>query len=160
MKLVNVKKLNQSTFNVVTDEGIKQLSRKEVIEKLNESGLDLVEVSSSVTPIYKIMDYQKFLYEKEKKRKRNQKSNQVTKEMKFSLNIQEHDIKTKLKNIRRFLDAKDKVRIIVEMRGRESTYPEKALSLVSNILSQIDNGKLETNIKIEGRIASVTVRPK
>jgi len=158
VKLVDVNTLNQQTFNVVFEGGVKQISKNALVAKLNDSGLDLVEVSGGDNPIYKIMNFQKTVYEKEKKKKQNTKAH-VVKEIKFSVNIQNHDIQTKLKNIKKILNGKDKVKIVVEMKGREVTHPEKAVVLMDNILSQIDSGKPDSKVKVEERFVTVLVKP-
>ena len=159
MNVVNIKDITDKVLNVVTDEGMKQLSREAVIEMLKKSGLDLVDVSNGNNPVYKILDYNKYLYKKKKVEKQNQSHKQTTKEVKFGLNIQPHDINTKLKNIKKFLANKDKVRIVIEMHGREVTRPEFAIALANNILSQIDNGKADSQVKSNGRTVSVVVKP-
>lgn len=159
MNIVNIRNLPTITLNVVTDDGMKQLSKEAIIEILDTSGLDLVEVSNGEKPVYKILDYKKYLYEKEKTEKRNHLHNQATKEVKFGLNIQSHDIDTKLKNVKKFLADKDKVKIVVVMHGREAAHPEKAVSLANSILSQIHNGKVDSQIKAEGKFVTVMVKP-
>ena len=91
-------------------------------QRAKDYGLDLVEISPTAKPpLCKIMDYGKFKYEQEKKRK-EQKKNQVQtklKEVKFRVNVDEHDYKTKLRNLRKFIDNGDRVKVSLMFRGRK-----------------------------------------
>jgi len=84
-----------------------------------EKGLDLVQVSASKDgkpPICKLMDYGREKYKEAKSKKRQQK--QVTKEIKFSFNISDHDMQTKINKIAKFMSKKYHVKFTLELRGR------------------------------------------
>ncbi|HWU69371.1 MAG TPA: translation initiation factor IF-3, partial [Stenotrophobium sp.] len=98
------------------------ISTAQAIAKAQEEGLDLVEISPNAEPpVCKIMDYGKYLYQKDKAQhaaRRKQKQIQV-KEIKFRPTTDEGDYKTKLRQLRGFLEDGDKVKITVRYRGRE-----------------------------------------
>src|SRR5205807_6206919 len=94
----------------------------EAIRKAREKNLDLVEISPTAQPpVCRIMDYGKYLYEQEK-REREAKKHQKTitvKEVKFSINVDEHDYETKRNHVIRFLEDGNKVKASLRFRGRE-----------------------------------------
>ena len=114
-----------------------------------EANLDLVEISSDAKPpVYKIMDSEKFRYEQSKRdreKKRKQRKNAIkVKEIKFSISIQEHDIKFKLLHVKEFLDKGNHVKIYIQLRGREMQYKDKAITTIKRLLEEI---KLVKNIQ-------------
>ena len=89
-----------------------------------EKNLDLVEISPTATPpVCRIMDYGKFLYQQEKKEREAKKHQKVivVKEVKFRINVDDHDYETKKNHVLRFLDEGDKVKATIFFRGREMT---------------------------------------
>ncbi len=96
-------------------------------------------------PVCKLMDYGKYLYrEKKKNKKERKKQKQTLKEMKFYPKIDDHDYKTKLRHIRRFLKENNPVRIQIWMRGREKLHPELAEELVQRIIGDtLDIAKIQ-----------------
>ncbi len=96
----------------------------EAIKKAREKNLDLVEISPTAQPpVCRIMDYGKYLYQQEKK-EREAKKHQKTitvKEVKFRINVDDHDYETKKNHVLRFLDEGDKVKATIFFRGREMT---------------------------------------
>ena len=104
------------------------MSTAEAIKRAREQGLDLVEINpKAVPPVCKILDYGRFKYD-EKKRKRETKRKQTVveiKEVKLRPKTDDHDLETKLRHARRFIEAGHKVKCTVRFRGREITHPEK-----------------------------------
>ena len=97
---------------------------QEALAEAEEAGLDLVEVAGNVTPpVCKIMDYGKMAYQAKKKRT-HVKSTSEMKEISFSMKISEHDIDTKLKKAREFVEKGHKLRFNLILRGRERAYAE------------------------------------
>src|SRR6201984_3942290 len=96
----------------------------EALKKAREKNLDLVEISPGAQPpVCKIMDYGKYLYQQEKK-EREAKKHQKTitvKEVKFRINVDDHDYETKKNHVLRFLAEGDKVKATIFFRGREMT---------------------------------------
>jgi translation initiation factor IF-3 len=97
---------------------------QEALAEAEEAGLDLVEVASTaVPPVCKIMDYGKMAYQAKKKKVHVKSSNEM-KEISFSMKISEHDIDTKLKKAREFVEKGHKLRFNLILRGRERAYAE------------------------------------
>ena len=98
------------------------MASEDALRRAEEVGLDLVEVApGSRPPVCRIMDYGRYKYEQQKKKKAGKgKSHSATlKEVKLRPRTDDHDLETKLKNVRRFLMDGDKVKITVMFRGRE-----------------------------------------
>ena len=99
------------------------MSSKEAQRIADSKGLDLVKISpTAVPPVCKIMDYNKFMYEKAKKEKEAKKNQKVTllKEVQLSLNIEDHDLNTKMNHAKRFLGDGNKVKVALKLRDRNS----------------------------------------
>lgn len=137
---------------------------KEGIDKAKEAGLDLVEVSpNSDPPVCRIMDYSKYKYEQEKRRKDAKKKQHVThiKEIRLKPRIDEHDYQVKLKHIKEFLAAKDKVRVSLMFKGREMAHKEFGMELLKRLSTDVSAvGEAETSPRVMGRMVSVTIIPK
>lgn len=140
------------------------ISTREAIFKAEESGLDLVEVSPNADPpVCKIMDYGKYIYAKDKAAhaaKRKQKQIQI-KEIKFRPGTEEADYQTKLRNILRFLEEGDKVKIVVRFRGREMAHQELGMAMMDRLKG--DLGELtviEQFPRMEGKQSVMVMSPK
>lgn len=128
-----------------------------------EAELDLVEVApNSKPPVAKIMDYGKFKYEnaqKAKEARRNQ-ANTVLKEVRFRLKIDSHDYETKLKRAIGFLESGDKVKAMIQFRGREQSRPELGVRLLQKFSEDVQEyGTVESNPTIDGRNMVMIVGP-
>jgi len=150
---------------LIDDEGkqIGIVSTKDAIEIAKEKRLDLVEIApNSNPPVCKIMDYGKFIYDSDKKMKESRKRQLGTdlKTVKFRLSIGESDLNIKKQQIIKFLEAGNKVKIIVMFRGREILYSSKGFELLDNVFESIKNvGKFERKPKIEGRNLTAIISP-
>jgi len=129
-----------------------------------EAQLDLVEIAPTAEPpVCRIMDFGKFLFDLNKKRhaaKRNQKQIHV-KEVKFRPGTDEGDYQIKLRNLKRFLDKGDKVKVTLRFRGREMAHQElgaRVLERVEGDLSEL--GAVEQYPKLEGRQMVMVISPK
>ncbi len=134
-------------------------------EMADEAGLDLVEVSASADPpVCRIMDYGKYRYEQSKKQQEAKKKQTVieVKEIKLRPKTEKHDLDFKLKNIKKFLAAKNKVKITLRFRGREIVY---ANTIGLEVLNKMAEALAEDAVilqppKMEGRQMSMFVGPK
>ncbi len=102
-----------------------------------DQGLDLVEVSpNAVPPVVKIIDYGKFKYEQQKQANEAKKKQVVVqlKEIQFRPNIEKHDLETKMKKIEGFLEDGDKVKLVMQFRGREMAYKDTGLGKFNDII--------------------------
>jgi translation initiation factor IF-3 len=128
-----------------------------------EADLDLVEVApNSKPPVAKIMDYGKFKYEaaqKAKEARRNQ-ANTILKEVRFRLKIDQHDYETKRKRAEGFLKAGDKVKAMIQFRGREQSRPEQGVRLLQRFAEDVQEwGTVENNPTIDGRNMVMVIGP-
>jgi translation initiation factor IF-3 len=135
----------------------------DAIKKAREQNLDLVEISpNAVPPVCRIMDYGKFLYEQEKKEraaKKNQKQI-VLKEVKFSVNVDEHDYVTKRNHVLRFLGDGDKVKASLRFRGREMAHQNLGRNVLERLIKEIgEKGIVEFRPRMEGNIMHAILAP-
>ncbi len=137
---------------------------KEAMDMAQKLSLDLVEVvPTAEPPVCRIVDYQKFLYEK-KKREKEQKAKQVKnvmKEIRFTPNTDDHDFDFKSKHAENFLKEGAKVRAYVEFRGRAIMYKDRGELLLLKFAERLaDAGTIEQMPKLEGKRMFVTMNPK
>ena len=121
-----------------TQFGVKPLP--EALQIARESGLDLVEVAANADPpVCKIMDFGKYKYEQDQRRKESRKkaSNVVIKEMKFRPKIDSHDYDTKMKHVERFLEEGSKVKLTIMFRGREMAHPELGRRILEKVAERV-----------------------
>ena len=140
------------------------VSTREALRAAEESGLDLVEISPTASPpVCRIMDYGKFLFELSKKQseaKKKQKQIQI-KELKFRPTTEDGDYQVKLRNLIRFLNHGDKVKITLRFRGREMAHQEIGMKILERL--QADTAEfavVEQHAKREGRQLLMVLSPK
>jgi len=130
-----------------------------------DEGLDLVVVSANADPpVCRIMNYDKFRYEQKKKAQEAKKKQATveTKEIKFRPKTEEHDLNFKLKNVRKFLKQKNKVKLTMRFRGREIVYSQTiGLEAMNKIAAALeDEATILQMPKMEGRQLVMLVGPK
>ena len=136
------------------------------IQTAKDRGLDLVEVfPKAEPPIAKILDYGKFLYQKDKEaRKQKAKAKKVEiKGIRLSLRISPHDRDVRLNQAKDFLESGDKVKIEIILKGRERQYANAAREIASQFIAALDNlvsTKIEQPLSFQGGRLSVTVGKK
>ncbi len=127
----------------------------EALEIARKDGLDLVEVAASADPpVCRIMDFGKYRYEQDQKRKESRKkaSNVIIKEMKFRPKIDGHDYETKMKHVERFLNEGAKVKLTIMFRGREMAHPELGRKILERVAEQVKEFAIvESAPKQDGR---------
>jgi translation initiation factor IF-3 len=129
-----------------------------------EKNLDLVEISPSAQPpVCRIMDYGKYLYQQEKK-EREAKKHQKTitvKEVKFRINVDDHDYETKKNHVIRFLDEGDKVKATIFFRGREMTRTNLGREILERLIRDVaEKGVVEFRPRQEGNTLHAILAPK
>lgn len=129
-----------------------------------EANLDLVNVAPHAKPpVCRIMDYGKYRYEqskREKEARKNQKTIQI-KEVRLSPTIEENDVQTKLKNVKKFLKKGDKVKLTIRFRGREITHQELGRRILDRMAEEVsDISDVERHPKLEGRQMIMILTPK
>jgi translation initiation factor IF-3 len=128
-----------------------------------EAGLDLVEISPNANPpVCKIMDFGKFKYEQQKREseaRKKQKTIEV-KEVKFRPNTDTHDYDGKMRNVVKFLEKGDKVKVTLRFRGREMAHQNLGRELLLRVAEDIKElGKVENMPKMEGRQMVMMIGP-
>ena len=135
---------------------------QDALRRSQELGLDLVEVAPNAQPpVCRIVDFGKFKYELSKHDK-EKKSNAASKmkEIKFRVNIGAHDYETKLRHAEEFLDKGNKVRMLLQFRGREMAHQELGMGLMGRIRRDLESmGNPESEPKLIGRNVFMTVVP-
>ncbi|MBS9716642.1 translation initiation factor IF-3 [Pseudohalocynthiibacter aestuariivivens] len=128
-----------------------------------EAGLDLVEISpNAVPPVVKIMDFGKFKYEQQKRESEARKKQKIIeiKEVKFRPNTDTNDYDVKMRNVFRFLNNGDKVKISLRFRGREMAHQNLGRELLERVAEDTkDIGKVENMPKMEGRQMIMMIGP-
>ncbi len=137
----------------------------EALKIADDEGLDLVEVSANADPpVCRIMNYDKFRYEQAKKEQEAKKKQTTveTKEIKFRPKTDEHDLNFKIKNVLKFLQQKNKVKLTMRFRGREIVYCQTiGLEAMKSIAAALENDAvILQEPKMEGRQMVMFVGPK
>ncbi|MBB5516239.1 translation initiation factor IF-3 [Rubricella aquisinus] len=139
------------------------LSPAAALAMAEEEGLDLVEISPNANPpVCKIMDFGKFKYEQQKKESEARKKQKIieVKEVKFRPNTDTHDYEVKMRNVTRFLDNGDKVKVTLRFRGREMAHQNLGRELLERVATDLEGlGKVEHMPKMEGRQMIMIVGP-
>ncbi len=138
---------------------------QEALRIAYDRDLDLVEVSGKADPpVCRIMNYDKYRYELKKKRQEAKKKQTVveTKEIKFRPKTEEHDLNFKIKKIKKFLNAKNKVKVTMRFRGREIIYAQSVgLDAINRIADALrEDCVILQEPKMEGRQLVMFVGPK
>ena len=140
------------------------LDTSEAIGKAEDFGLDLVEVQPNADPpVCKILDYGKFKYEAQKRANEARKKQKIieVKEIKLRPNIDEHDYQVKMRNVQKFLDAGDKVKVTLRFRGREMAHQDLGANVLTRVRQETDEfAKVEAMPKMEGRQMIMVLAPK
>ncbi|MGI5958238.1 MAG: translation initiation factor IF-3 [Massiliimalia sp.] len=140
------------------------LSVKEALNIAASKNLDLVNIAPQAKPpVCRIMDYGKYRYEqakREKEARKNQKTIEI-KEVRMSLNIDTHDLETKVNAAKKFLSAGNKVKVSVRFRGREMAHPELGGALLDKFKEACSEvGVVEKQPKMEGRSLAMFITSK
>lgn len=145
-------------------ENLGVLYTREAIEQAADAGLDLVEVSPNADPpVCKFLDVGKFRYEAQKKAnaaRKTQKTQEI-KEIKMRPNIDDHDYDVKMRNIHRFIDSGDKVKVTLRFRGRELSHQQLGMNLLKRVQGDVEEiAKVEAYPRMEGRQMLMVLAPK
>lgn len=136
---------------------------EEALEKASEKELDLVEISPNAEPpVCRIMDYGKHLFEQKQKQKEARKKQRQTqlKEVKFRPGTDEGDYQIKLRNLKRFLDHGDKVKVTIRFRGREMAHQEIGRNLLARVEQDLEDiANVEQYPNMEGRQMIMVMAP-
>jgi len=140
------------------------MSLKEALAHATEANLDLVEVAPLATPpVCRVMDYGKYKYQQSKKQQEARRRQTIiqVKEVKVRPKIEEHDMGFKLKNIRKFLAERDKVKVTMIFRGREMAHQDRGYRILQQMMEALaDVGLVEQEPRHEGRTLFMIIAPK
>lgn len=144
-------------------ENVGVISLQDALAKAKDASLDLVEVSpNAAPPVCKIMDFGKFLFDKQKSEaaaRKNTKRTQL-KEIKFRPGTDIGDYNTKLRKLREFLESGDKTKITIRFRGREMAHQELGMDLLKRVEADLEEyGSVEQHPSMEGRQMSMIIGP-
>ncbi len=127
-------------------------------------GLDLVEVApTSRPPVCKIMDYGKFRYEQSKKERQARKNQggSTVKEVKYHVNVEEHDYETKMRHIRDFLAEGHRIKCTLIFRGRENAHKDLGFVVLQRVANDLqDVAKIDQSPNLMGRFLTMVLAPK
>lgn len=160
------REIRVSNVRLINEEG-EQVGIVDIEDALNsadEAGLDLVELDGNADPpVCRVMDYGKWKFEQSKKQqaaRKKQKQVQI-KEVKFRPGTDEGDYQVKLRNLKRFLEDGDKVKVTLRFRGREMAHQELGLELLERVESDLmELGAIEQRPRMEGRLMVMMLSPK
>ncbi len=137
---------------------------REAMEQANELGLNLVEVSPNADPpVAKFLDVGKYRYEAQKKANaaRKTQKTQDIKEIKMRPNIDTHDYDVKMRNVNKFIEHGDKVKVTLRFRGREMAHQELGMNLLKRVQDDVaEIAKVEAFPRLEGRQMLMVLAPK
>lgn len=139
------------------------MSSREALKLAYEKEMDLVLIAPQAQPpVAKIMDYGKFLFEKQKREKEAKKKQQTVelKEIQLSCRIDTHDYETKLNQAKKFLAGGDKVRVVMKFRGREMSHMAIGREILDKFLEDTKEvGTCEKKPVLDGRFMSMVINP-
>ncbi len=140
------------------------VSLSEALKQADEEGFDLVEISPNTNPpVCKIIDWGKFKYEQQKQsrtQKKKQKNIEV-KGIRLSSKIGEHDLQTKAKHARKFLEAGNKVKVRLIFKGREIVHKELGADVLRKFSTELEEiAEISQNIAFTGREVNMILSPK
>ncbi|WP_333836284.1 translation initiation factor IF-3 [Novosphingobium sp.] len=160
-QMINVPKVRVIDEN---GENLGVMYTREAIDQAAEVGLDLVEVSPNADPpVCKFLDVGKFRYEAQKKANAARKSQktQEIKEIKMRPNIDDHDYDVKMRNVQRFIEDGDKVKVTLRFRGRELSHQQLGMNLLKRVQEDVaEVAKIEAFPRMEGRQMLMVLAPK
>ena len=140
------------------------LTTRDAQRMAQQQGLDLVEVSPNADPpVCKIMDFGKFRYDEGMKRKQARKSQQrqIIKEVKFHANVDQHDLETKIRKTREFLEEGNKVKLTLAYRGRENAHKDLGFEVMQKVVKMLEQEAVcEQPPRLLGRLLGCLLAPR
>jgi translation initiation factor IF-3 len=142
------------------------IDRNRALNMAREEGCDLVMVVANANPpVCKLIDYGKFVYDEQKRKKELEKKQRETrvdtKEFQFRPVIDQHDLEIKTRKMQEFIDSGDKCKVVIRFRGRENADPDKGKGLITRIMSMLTGAQLEQNPELNAnRLIATIVKQK
>ena len=137
------------------------LNTDEAVRRAKSYGLDLIEVAPTANPpVCRIADFGKFKYELTKKEKESKHSATKVKEIKFRVKIGAHDYETKLRHAEEFIEKGNKLKIVLQFRGRENAHKDLGMAMMQKIKKALETMALvDMPPKLVGRAVGMTMSP-
>ncbi len=140
------------------------MSKFDALSKARELELDLVEIASTAKPpVAKIIDFKKFLYQQEKKKREEKRKAKVseTKEIRLGPFMNDHDLEVMIRRGKEFLEDGDKVRLVVKFKGRQITHPEFGQQIIKKVVGALAGiSKVERDPHFEGKQLTGILAPE
>lgn len=157
--------IHHKNVRVVTEDGSEVLPTSKAMQMAQNAGLDLILINEKAEPpICKILELNKYRYDlkrKEKEAAKAQRSAQVTiKEVQFKPNIDEHDFATKCRNITRFIGKGNKVKLLVQFRGRERHHSDLGYDIIDRVLDLVEDVELDGKPQFSGNRITAMLKGK
>lgn len=147
-----------------TGENVGVVATADAIQRAENAGLDLVEISPGASPpVCKILDYGRFKYADQKKKAEARKKQKTIdiKEIKMRPNIDQHDYDVKMRSINRFIAEGDKVKVTMRFRGREMVHQDLGLNVLNRVRDELGEvAKIEQFPRVEGRQMIMIMAPR
>lgn len=154
-----VSKTNQ--VRLIGENGSEVVDLDEALQRAQEEDTDLVQVTEADMPICRLVNYDKFLYQLEKKSKANKQEVKKQKQIKFHPNIGPNDLSHKVRHIREFIEDNHRVEVVCTFQGRENKFKGFGFELFEKILGELtDVAKLDGSIKENGRAIQMYLMKK
>jgi translation initiation factor IF-3 len=154
-------RINQRIFanelRVLDAEGkqVGVMNKNDALRMAQEQELDLVEIAPAAKPpVAKLIDYKKFLYQQDKKKREEKRKAKIsdTKELRLGPFISENDLQVIIRRGREFIEDGDKVRLVVKFRGRQIVHPEFGKQILDKVIKALsDVSKVEREPHLEGK---------
>ena len=148
-------------INAATNEQLGVMKLQDALRKAGELGLDLVEVAANaVPPVCRIVDFGKYRYEMAKQDKEKKSHAGKVKEVKFRVNIDNHDYLTKIRHAEEFLDKGNKVKVQLQFRGRQMAHQDLGMAVVLRVKEDLATmGHVDMEPKLVGRAINMVLSP-
>lgn len=160
------KQITAPSVRVIDSDGT-MIGIKPIAEAWNLAktrGLDLIEIAPQANPpVCKILDFSKYLYEKDKQERENRKKQKIgiLKEIRMNPRIASHDLQTKVRHIEDFLKRQNKVRVTVVFHGRENQHKDLGEQILNSVKESLTHvGMVDGRIQVTGNRMSLIFSPK
>lgn len=145
---------------IYNDQNLGTYRTKDAQSLANDKKLDLVEISPNTRPpVCLVVDYGKWLYDKQKRLKKKQKSKKTSlKEVQLRPSIEQHDLDTKISNVRKFLDSGHSVLVSLSFKARQKAHPEEGRKVLEQVLDAVEDiGKPDGKLNVQSK-SRMTIR--
>ncbi|MFV0416769.1 MAG: translation initiation factor IF-3 [Chthoniobacterales bacterium] len=144
-----------------TNEQLGIMRTDKALKIARNNGLDLVEIAPKANPpVCRIINFGKFRYDLSKQEKDRKHVSGKVKEVKFRVNIDEHDYVTKLRRAEGFLDKGNKLKILLQFRGRENAHKELGVDVVKRVRDDLQTmSQVDMQPRLAGRAVTMTLSP-